>query len=105
MHILENISKIESALAGVSLENFEQDDNLVDATIRRLEVIGEAVKNVSEKTKKANPEVEWKKIAATRDKLIHFYFGVDTELVYNIALKDLPALKSQINGIVEKSGG
>jgi len=101
-HVLENIGKIELSMAGVSMENFESDVDLVDATLRRLEVIGEAVKNVSEKTKKMAPEIEWKKIAATRDKLIHFYFGVDTELVYNIVSKDLPALKSQINGILAK---
>ncbi len=101
-HILENIGRIESSVGCMPMESFESEVDLVDATLRRLEVIGEAVKNISEKTKNANPSVEWRKIAATRDKLIHFYFGVDTELVYNIIANDLPVLKSQIKGILEK---
>ena len=104
-HILENIAKIEPSFSGVSLPDFESDSELVDATLRRLEVIGEAVKNISEQTRSRYPSVEWRKISATRDKLIHFYFGVDTRLIYNIVSNDLPVLKKQVLEILRESEG
>ena len=65
-------------------------------------MIGEAAKNVSLKTKNEYPEIEWKKIAGTRDVLIHAYFSVDLDLVWTIIKKDLKILKKQIEKILQK---
>ncbi|MBU4503019.1 MAG: DUF86 domain-containing protein [Nanoarchaeota archaeon] len=69
-HVLEHVNKIEKALENLSKKEFESDSDAQDSTIRRIEVIGEAVKNISEKLKKTYPKVEWKNIAGTRDVLI-----------------------------------
>jgi len=98
-HILEAINEIENSLSGISRKNFELDKDKKDASIRRLEIIGEAVKNVSEETKKKYSEVEWKKIAGTRDRIIHSYFNVDLDVVWKIIRENLPVLKKQIERI------
>ncbi len=101
-HVLESISDIEKSLKNISKENFSKNKDVQDAIIRRIEIIGEAIKNISEKTKKKYPETEWKKIAGTRDVLIHSYFSVDIDLVWEIVQRDLPILKKQIKDILNK---
>lgn len=81
---------------------FSRDVDTQDATLRRLEVIGEAVRNLPDSFKKKHSEIPWKKIAGLRDVLIHEYFGVDMELVWKIANKDIPKLKKQIKNLLEK---
>ena len=93
------IDKIDRYMKGINLENFQSDDMRQDAVIRQLEIIGEAAKNISEKTKKQYSEVEWKKIAGSRDIFIHTYFGVNLERVWDIIKKDLPDLKEKISKI------
>ena len=61
-----------------------------DATLRKLEVIGQAVKNLSDGTKSRQPDIPWKQIAAMRDKVIHDYFGVNLEIVWAVVQKELP---------------
>lgn len=97
--ILEQIGLIQEYTKGISEAIFKHDLNLRDATLRRLEIIGEASKQVSEKTKKKYPEIEWKSISGTRDILIHSYFGVDVKLVWRIVKKDIPVLKKQMKKI------
>ena len=70
--------------------------NLRDATIRRLEIIGEAVKNIPNSFRNKYPEVPWRNIAGFRDILIHAYFGINLDRVWNIIKKDLPDLKKNI---------
>ncbi len=101
-HIMNEIIKIEKSAKNISQEDFKKDDNIQDATIRRIEIIGEATKNVSIKLKNAHPEIEWKKIAGTRDVLIHAYFSVDIELTWNIVKIQLPDLKEKIKKILEE---
>lgn len=72
------------------------------AVIRKIEIIGEAVKNVSDAIKEKYPEIPWIKIAGTRDKLIHGYFGVNIERIWFIVEKDLPELKRQIQKILNE---
>jgi len=100
--ILGSIKNIESFVKGVSKEKFMSNNEKQSAVIRQLEIIGEAVKNISEKFRKKYPKVEWKKIAGTRDIFIHAYFGVISERVWGIIKKDLPILKKQIKEILEK---
>jgi uncharacterized protein with HEPN domain len=101
-HILEKIEDIENSTSGVSEKEFEGNRDLVDANIRRIEIIGEAAKNISIKAKKEHPEIEWKQIAGTRDVLVHAYFSVDLDLVWSIIRKDLKILKKQIEKILQK---
>jgi len=92
-HILDTISNIEKFMKGVSKEAFFSNIEKQYAVLRGLEIIGEATKNLSEKLKIKYPQVPWREIAGMRDKLIHQYFGVDLELVWETTRTDLPELK------------
>ncbi len=98
-HILEAIRDIEESIHGLSKEEFSQNKDVRDANIRRLEVIGEAVKNISHKLREEYPKIEWNKIAVTRDKIIHHYFGINLEIIWAIIKNDLPPFKKQIQEI------
>ena len=101
-HVLECIERIEEYVEGTTKDKFFSSGQLQDAVIRRIEIIGEAVKNISEKVKTKYPKIEWKKIAGTRDTIIHAYFSVDLDIVWNIIKKDLPKLKRQMEKIKEE---
>jgi len=103
-HVLDAINTIEEYLQGVDEEHFKTTRLLQDGTIREIEIIGEAVKNVSKDIRKSYPEVPWQDIAGMRDKLIHGYFGVDIEKVWDSAREDLPVLKEQVKGILKDFG-
>ncbi|MGB9719053.1 MAG: DUF86 domain-containing protein [Candidatus Anstonellales archaeon] len=81
MDILRAIDNIENYMRGVDYHSFESDQEKIDAVLRNLEIIGEAVKNLPNKVKRKQKEIEWKSISAMRDVLIHQYFGVDLEIV------------------------
>ncbi|MBI2665832.1 DUF86 domain-containing protein [Candidatus Woesearchaeota archaeon] len=93
-HILAEIEKIERHITTNS--QFLHDENLQDATVRRLEIIGEAVKNLPPSFREKYTEIAWKDFAGLRDKLIHQYFGVNLNTVWHIVLEDLPRLKKVI---------
>lgn len=95
-HILEAINNIETSIQEFSFEEFKNSKDSKDACIRRLEIIGEAVKNISFETKSKYSYIEWKQIAGTRDRIIHVYFDVDLNIVWNILTKDLPILKKEM---------
>ena len=75
-----------------------------DAIIRKLEIIGEAVKRLSDQTRARRPEIPWKQIAGMRDRLTHAYFGVDLGLVWRVVGRDLHALETAVTALVERSG-
>lgn len=100
--ILDCILKIEEYTEGVDKETLLAESWLQDALFRRLEIIGEAAKNVPEDFRKKYPEVEWVKISGLRDKLIHAYFGIKLERIWLIVKDDLPPLKEKIKKILEK---
>jgi len=103
-HILESISDIEESVKKLSKEDFVKSKDPKDAAIRRIEVIGEAVKNISDTTKENYPKVEWKKIAGTRDRLIHAYFSIDLDITWEIIKIGLPELKIQMLKIKKELG-
>ena len=101
-HIIECIEEIEKHIKGVSEKRFMDDVKTQDAVIRRIEIIGEATKNLPFGFKKKNPQIEWREIAGMRDKLIHEYFGVNIDLVWVVIKNDIPKLKKQISELLEK---
>ena len=95
-HILESINEIERNISKLSKKEFLKNTTTQDAVIRRLEIIGEAVKNLPPVYKNKYKNSAWKHIAGLRDILIHEYFGVDIDLVWKISIKDIPDLKKKI---------
>lgn len=94
-HILDAIQRIE-AFTAPGHEQFTSQVIIQDAVIRNLEVIGEAVKRLSEDLRSQQPEVPWKQIAGMRDVLIHNYFGVKLETVWRVVVDNLPPLKTKV---------
>ena len=72
-----------------------------DATLRKLEIIGQAVKNLSDETKSREPDIPWKQIAGLRDKVIHDYFGVNLEIVWAVVEKELPRLEQAVRRLLQ----
>ncbi|MBU2637602.1 MAG: DUF86 domain-containing protein [Nanoarchaeota archaeon] len=101
-HILESIEKVREFTHNVSKDKFKKDVKLQDAVIRRIEIIGEAAKNIPSDFREKHPAIPWAEMARTRDKLIHGYFGVDLDLTWNIIKLDLPSLKEKIGKIMKK---
>ncbi len=104
-HILTSIELIEGYVEGKSLEDFMNSIGLQDQVIRRLEIIGEAVKNLPNDLKSRYPAVPWKQIAGMRDVMIHKYFGVDIPLVWKVVKKELPKLKAEVIKIAKELEG
>ncbi len=98
--ILECIEKIEDYIRNLTEKEFEDNSEKQDAVIRRIEIIGEAVKNISNGTRKKYPDIRWREIAGMRDIIIHQYFGVTIGLVWRVATSDLPILKEKIEMII-----
>ena len=98
-HILDSINAIHTFLKGVPQEVFISDRLRQSAVIREIEIIGEAVKNISSQLQRKYPEVGWQNIAQTRDKMIHHYFGVDLGIVWGIVTRDLPILRKKMEKI------
>ena len=102
-HVLDAIGRIRDYTAD-GKDAFFADSKTQDAVVRNLEVIGEAVKNVSADLRTRHPDVPWRRIAGMRDKMIHEYFGVDPRLVWAVVENDLPELARKIESILKEWG-
>ncbi len=95
-HIIECIDLIEQYTKGRTKEEFFRSRHFQDAVIRRIEIIGEAVKNLPQEIRKPYPQIPWKQIAAMRDIVSHEYWGIDLNLTWKVATERVPALKDDI---------
>lgn len=103
-HILESIAWIEKDIKDLSEEEFFEYGNvpIQDAVIRRLEIIGEAIRSLPNDLRQKYPEIPWQDIMDMRNKLIHKYFGVDLNLVWGVIKKDIPSLKEHIKKMLKQ---
>jgi uncharacterized protein with HEPN domain len=102
-HILDEARYLNSVVQGVTLERFLQDETLKRAFVRSLEVIGEAVKQIPDNVREPHPQIEWRSIAGMRDRLIHGYFGIDYEIVWDAAANKIPALAVAVQAMLDSS--
>ncbi len=104
-HISDCISKIKEYTKEMDEEKFLANSLIQDAVIRNFEIIGEATKQLDMDFREKYPEIEWKKMAGLRDKLIHGYIGVDLWAVWGFIERVIPELERDINNIIKLEQG
>jgi uncharacterized protein with HEPN domain len=92
--------KVMKYIKGVDSNRFDQDELLQDAVMRRIQIIGEAARKISPEFKEAHPEISWSEISGLRNKLIHEYFRIISEKVWEAVANDIPALIALIEPLV-----
>lgn len=100
-HILDETTYLEGQAQGLSKDAFMQDETLKRAFSRSLEIIGEATKNVSAGIRQKHSHIDWRAMAGMRDRLIHKYFGIDYDLVWDVVVNKVPVLHREIQQIVQ----
>lgn len=100
LHMIEAVTEAISFIADQTLAELENDRKTLFAIIRCVEIIGEAAARVSEVTRSSAPDVPWSAMAGMRNRLIHAYFDVDTELVWKTVTTELPALRSRLQQLI-----
>jgi len=103
--ILEAIKAIEKFVEGMDFESFKEDDKTSSAVIRKFEIIGEATKNIPQSIKEKYPHIPWKEMAGFRDRLIHFYFGIKYDIVWDTIKLRLPELRNNIEKVLKDLEG
>lgn len=94
--MLDAIDAAQQFTAGIAFEAFEEDQKTVFAVTRAIEILGEATKNIPQSLRQQYPNIPWKNIAGMRDKVIHQYFGVNLQVLWDTVQQDLPALRPTI---------
>jgi uncharacterized protein with HEPN domain len=102
--MLENAKKAISFVESMNYKQFSLDDKTMYAVVRALEIIGEATKKIPKDLQESYPEIPWREIAGTRDKLIHEYTGVNLTVVWRTIKEDLPLLVEQLEAILADFG-
>ncbi len=100
--IWESIEKIERYTEGLTQNDFRGDEKTTDAVVRNLEIIGEAAGRLSEDFTDRHPEIEWVKIVGLRNRIVHEYFGVDLQIIWQILKNDLPVFKESLKKVRSK---
>jgi len=100
--IMKAITEIENFVGEMDFAAFNNDDKTRSAVVWKIETIGEASKNIPTEVKAKYKKIPWKEIAGTRDKIAHFYFGIDYEIVWQIIKEELPHIKPVIKKMLEE---
>jgi len=103
-HILESIEEIEKNVQHLAEDEFLANTTIQDAVIRRLEIIGEATKNLPKSFKSEHPNIEWRKVAGLRDVIVHGYFRLSLKLIWKITQNNISELKKEITKILGSLG-
>ena len=102
--IRQAIDRIEQYIKNLSFDAFSDDQKSVDAVVRNLEIIGEAANRLPDEFKEKYSEIEWHKVVGLRHRIVHEYFGIDLEIIWQILQKDLPELRQKITRIMGDEG-
>jgi uncharacterized protein with HEPN domain len=100
--ILDAIDKIEEFIGNMEYGEFIQDDKTSTAVVKKIEIIGEAIKNISRDVRVKYNAIPWKDIVGMRNKITHNYFKIDYEIVWNVVKEKLPALKIQVEQVLKE---
>ena len=100
-HILDETIYLSHQTSGLSKKEFLQDETLRRAFVRSIEIIGEATKQVPEDIRKKYPHIQWRAMAGMRDRLIHGYFGIDYDIVWDVVINKVPDLQQNIEEILQ----
>ena len=101
-HILDEINFLLKETEALTYENFISNELLKRGCTRSFEIIGEAVKNISDEFKNKHKDIDWKKIAGMRDKIIHYYFGVNYIIVWETIKEKIPELKQKVERFIKE---
>ncbi len=102
--IRQAIDRIEQYIKNLSFDAFSDDQKSVDAVVRNLEIIGEVANRLPDEFKEKYSEIEWYKVVGLRHRIVHEYFGIDLEIIWQILQKDLPELRQKITRIMSNEG-
>jgi uncharacterized protein with HEPN domain len=97
--MLDAIDRVEQYTQGMSFDAFSNDQKSIDAVVRNLEIIGEAANRLPDDFKERHSSVEWYKVVGLRNRIIHEYFGIDLQIIWQIVHADLPALRQTLSQI------
>lgn len=98
--VVTAIDRIASYIKGVDRGEFEKDQMRLDAVIRNLQIIGEAIRKIPESIQKRYPSIPWREIAGLRNRVTHVYFDVDIDIIWDVVQSELPVLKTQVQRII-----
>lgn len=101
--IIDAIEKAEAFSSDMSMDEFLADDKTLYATVRAIEIIGEASKNVPERVRQRYPDLPWRQMSGMRDKLIHAYFGVDATVIWKTVKEDIPPIKNALHRVIKET--
>jgi uncharacterized protein with HEPN domain len=101
-HIRDEISYLEAASSGMDKDIFLVDETRKRAFVRSLEIIGEATKNIPDGLRDEYPQIQWRAIAGLRDRLIHGYFGIDYDIVWDVLRNHIPILAATIEAMLQR---
>ncbi|MGE8204625.1 HepT-like ribonuclease domain-containing protein [Heyndrickxia sp. NPDC080065] len=100
--ILSSAIKVEKYTRGLSFEDFIDNDLVYDAVIKNILVIGEATKNIPKDIRQSNPHIEWRKMAGMRDMMIHGYFSINFQIIWDVVQNKIPEFKQQIEQLLSE---